>query len=80
MSNIDQIIANASSEYKDWYNKNKWLIKVLGMSWNEAAFQKGNIDGIIIDIQSFYKSSKKFAAVTLMVLCILCWIISRLVE
>jgi len=78
MSNINQIIANASKGHKEWYNKNKWLIKVLGMSWNEAAFQKGNIDGIINDIQSFYKSSKKFAAVTLIVLSILCLIHSLL--
>ena len=72
MSNINQIIANSSHEYKNWYNKNKWLIKILGMSCNDAAFQKGNIDGIINDIQSFYKSTKKFAAVTLMMLAILC--------
>ena len=72
MSNINQIIANASKKHKEWYDKNKWLIKVLGMSWNEAAFQKGNIDGIIHDIKSFYESSIKFAAVTLIILSILC--------
>jgi len=78
MNNINQIIANASRKYKDWYNKNKWLIKILGMSSNEAAFQRGNIEGIINDIQSFYKSSKKFAAITLMALSILCLVHSLL--
>jgi len=72
MSDINQIIGILSREYQDWYNKNRWLIKILGMSWNQAAFQRGNIEGIINDIQGFYKSSKKFTAITLMTLSILC--------
>jgi len=72
MNDINQIIAKASRKYQDWYNKNRWLIKILGIPWNQAAFQRSNIQGIIDDIQDFFKSSKKFAAITLMTLSILC--------
>jgi len=72
MHNINQIIAGVSKKDKDWYNKNKWLIKILGLSQNQAAFQRGNIDGILGDIQIFYLGAKKFIAITLLILAVLC--------
>lgn len=72
MSKIKQAIASQSSNYNKWYKKNSWILKLLGLSWNEAAFQRGKVDGVVADIQSFKNSAKKFLAVILIVLALLC--------
>lgn len=50
MGKSKQAIASQSRNYKEWYKKNSWVLKLLGLSWNEASFQRVNVDGIVADI------------------------------
>lgn len=43
-----------SDELKEWYNKNKLLIKTLGLSHSEAYFQKARISKLAHDIGVFW--------------------------
>lgn len=68
MSQFQDAIVKASKAYNDWYEKNRWVVSILGLSWNEAAFQRAHVDGIAGDLLLFSKGIKKFIAICLLVL------------
>ena len=46
-----------TGDYDKWYEKNKWLIKPLGLSRNDAYFLRGTIDPIAKRLGDFYWKS-----------------------
>jgi len=60
-----------SDELKEWYNKNKLLIKTLGLSHSEAYFQKARISKLAHDIGVFWYKMIWFWGITLLILLLL---------
>ena len=64
-------IQQARQEYDDWVKKNKLLLKLLGFSWQTAAFEKNNIEHIVEDLKSYIKRVERFIFFGLIILIVL---------
>ncbi len=71
MTDLSEAIKKSSDEYKKWFNKNKKLIELLGLEWNDAAQYRNQIDKIQEDINRFNKVIIMFISITLSLLLIL---------
>lgn len=71
MNNCQNNCKLISEGYSLWYEKNKWLIKIIGLSWTDASFFRGQISHIINDLRKFLHSIFKNLLISLCILIIL---------
>ncbi len=69
--NKHQEVKAETGDYSDWYSKNKVLIKLLGLSRNDAAFQRNKINHISEDLKGFLRQIKKILCYSLLILLLL---------
>lgn len=60
--------AIVSDEHEEWYNKNKLLIKALGLSRNDAYFHKARISKLAHDIEAFRHEMIRNLGIALLIL------------
>lgn len=71
MSDLQECFARQAEENRHWFKKNKYFIKILGFSFNDAVSQRSLITSILNDLKGYFKAFKIFILIAILILILL---------